>query len=94
MNMAIDTFLPSVKALGRYSCFWIWANSTRLSAIERSFCLEVSKLLAKVCGLIKVTLLFTQVDNPEGIFLSENSRYVWMRWNHLAKSFSLLSDLL
>lgn len=67
MNMAIDTFLPSVKALGRYSCFWIWANSTRLSAIERSFCLEVSKLLAKVCGHFSIRKQSVRVDALESL---------------------------
>ena len=35
-----------------------------------------------------------QVDYPEGIFLSKDSRQVWMRGNQLAKPFPLLSNLL
>ena len=56
------------------------------------------KMLLKIKGLCqslsRLIFFLMQVVNPESIFLSRDNWCMWMRWNQLAKFFSLLSYLL
>ena len=61
-------------------------------------------LLGHSCSLVQLEIIdsilmiliiyrFLQMVHPEGLFLSKDSRQVWMCRNHVAKPFPLFPDL-